>query len=383
MANVTYLKLTSEHFTDLTPLTRMPKLREVVFARERPIDLAPLTDAPHLRRIDFERCATMRTELAALNAGLLPEADDFLAEAPRPLAPLKFQLIGKENEAAQNYQHRRYNELTEQRDEHYDGDAALERAESRSLLTLLFANLNHLLGRGWGFIELKHLTRAGRTQLNFKRYQDTARIREIIQLLREHSARSRIPSCFDIIVEPHGDMSYEMEQLRELQEEMKKPEGHWLAEYFKPESVLEENEEQERHHREKYEFFEREHLYNLQKQQGETIDPDLIPSPNDTETDEDGGDDEVEDINDAAEEEEDREEPLTQGTSDDDDEGGGVALAPPPPAPPGTEDLTDQLCYAVVLFEDRLFVGERWAERARYGLGEGPVEWTEDAPADN
>ena len=120
---------------------------------------------------------------------------------------------------------------------------------------------------------------------------------------------------FDILVEPHGDLSYEMKQLRELEEEMKKPEGHWLAEYFKPESVLEENEEQERQNQEKYEFFEREHLYNLQKQQGETIDPDLVPSPNDTETLEDDDDEDEDDINDEAEEEEGREEPLSQGTA--------------------------------------------------------------------
>jgi hypothetical protein len=367
MENVTYLKLTGERFEDLTPLTRMPKLRELVLARERPLDLSPLTDATQLRRVEFERCATMRTELSALNAGLLPEADDFLADAPRPLSPLRFQLIGNENEGAKNYLSRRYHELTDTRSAFYDGDAALERSEARSFLTQLFGELNRLLGLRWGIINIDHITKAGRTQLAFKRFQDTTRIREIIQLLRELSARSRFPWVFDIMVEPHGDMSYELEQLQELEAKAKTPEGHWLAEYYKPESVLRENEERERHSREKYEILEREHLYKLQQQQGDTIDSNLTPPPPADE------DEEIDPDND-----EDEEELLSQPvTGDDDEEGGGVALAPPPPAPPDTEELSDQLRYAVVLFEDCLLVSEGWADRARYGLGEAPVEWSE------
>ena len=366
MENVTYLKLTSEHFTDLTPLTRLPKLRELVLVRERPIDLSPLTDAPQLRRIDFQRCATMRTELAALNAGLLPEAEDFLAKTPRPLGPLKFQLISKDNESGKNFQNRRYQELTEIRDSYYDGDAALERAEARSFLSILFAELNRLLGRRWGIVNVEQATKAGRTHLDFKRYRDTVRIREIIQLLRELSARSRFPWAFDIMVEPHGDMSYEMEELAELEEKAKQPEGHWLAEYLKPEAVLEESKEEERHYKEKYEILEGEHLYKLQQQQGQTIDPNLTPGPNDNENEDDEADDEEE-----------LEEGASQPVTEEDDDAGGVAIAPPPPAPPDTEDLSQQLRYAVVLFEDCMLVSEGWADRARYGLGEAPVEWTE------
>ena len=119
LENVTFLKLTSEHFTDLTPLTRMPKLREIVLVRERPLDLSALTDAPHLRRVDFQRCATMRTELAALNAGLLPEAEDFLAETPRPLGPLPFYLLTKGNEARKKNDMERSCQPNELREAYY------------------------------------------------------------------------------------------------------------------------------------------------------------------------------------------------------------------------------------------------------------------------
>jgi len=204
--------------------------------------------------------------------------------------------------------------------------------------------------------------------VGFKRYQDTARIREIIQLLRELSARSRFPWTFDLHVEPHGDLSYEMEQLHELEEKAKQPEGHWLARYFDPESVLRENEEDERRTREKYEILEREHLYKLQQQQGDPIDRDFAPPPDDEEDDDDA--DEMD-------------EPFHRTTTADDEGEGGVALAPPPPAPADAESLSDQLCYYLTVMEDCLLVSEHWAGPARYGLGESPVPWTEPSPANN
>ena len=156
---------------------------------------------------------------------------------------------------------------------------------------------------------IEHASKAGRTHLGFKRYQDTVRIREIIQLLRELSARSRFPWAFDIMVEPHGDMSYEMEQLAELEEKAKQPEGHWLAEYLKPEAVLQESKEEELRYREKYELLEREHLYKLQQQQGQTIDPNLVPpSPDDAPNEEKNEDP-------AEEEAEEPEEPLSHSAA--------------------------------------------------------------------
>src|SRR5438874_8148466 len=100
--------------------------------------------------------------------------------------------------------------------------------------------------------------------IGFKRYKDTVRIREIIQFLRQFSAAQRFPWRFFIYVEPHGDMSYELEELKELDEQAKEPEGHWLKKYYQPDAVLEENVETARHFEEKYELLAREHLYHLQ-----------------------------------------------------------------------------------------------------------------------
>ena len=367
LTNVTFLKLTGEYFTDLAPLTRMPSLREIIFVRERPLDLAVLADAPQLRRVEFERCAIIRTELAALNVGLLPEENDFLAEKPRPLSPFKFYLVGKENDAGKKFFFRRDEALMDARDDFYAGDAAFAHAETRSATSALQAGLDRLLGRGWGLLPDSARGSPGQMVLCFKRYQDTVRIREIIQLLREHSARSRFPWNFDITVEPHGDMSYELEELKELDEKAKEPEGHWLKEYHDPDFVRRENEESLQRYEEKYELLEREHLYQLQEDPENFVDPTLLQPPPTAAL--------------VADEPEEEQPPLTDSSdADDDDENSGgvaIAIAPPPPAPPDTPDLSDQLCYAIEVFEDCVVVHEGWHERARYGLGESPVEWTE------
>jgi hypothetical protein len=367
LENVTCLRLTGENFSDLRPLTLLPKLRELVLVRERSIDLSPLTDAHALRRVSYERCAFMQMEVAALNAGLPPEAEDFLAEEPRPLGPLKFYSIGKENEAAKTHFRQRSLAVREMREQHYAGDLEMEKAEARAFLSGLHAELTTLLGRGWGLVDFTHAGNAGGVMLNFKRYQDSTHIREIVQLLRERSARWRMPWTYMVLVEPHGDMSYEMEQLRELEKQAKNPEGHWLAEYLEPEAVLEENEESARRYREKYELLEREHSYELQKQQGIT-EAELPPVPEEEDLE---GEEEVEEQDSEVEEQE-----LLSAGSDEDEGEGGVAIAPPPPAPPDAESLSDALCYAIDVYEDCMTVNEHLVDRARYGLGEAPVEWT-------
>ena len=365
LTNVTFLKLTGEYFTDLAPLTRMPSLREIIFVRERPLDLAVLADAPQLRRVEFERCAIMRTELAALSAGLFPEENDFLAEKPRKLAPFKFYLVSKGNDAGRIFFNRRDETLMDARDNFYAGDVAFAEAERRSGTAALQAGLDRMLGRGWGLITNCRGLRGGHMQLGFKRYQDTVRIRQIIQLLREHSARSRFPWNFDISVEPHGDMSYELKKLKELDEKAKEPEGHWLKEYHDPDYVRRENEESLQRYEEKYELLEREHRYQLQEDPENFVDPTLLQPPPAAAL--------------AADEPEEEQPPLTESfdADDDDENSGGVAIAPPPSAPLDTPDLSDQLCYAIEVFEDCVVVHEGWHERARYGLGESPMEWTE------
>ncbi len=361
LSNVTYLELTGEHFTELAPLCRMPKLRELEFVRERSLDLAVLTEAPQLRRVTFSRCPMMRMELAALNAGLLPEAADFEAEESRALVPLKFFVVSKKNEAAKEFFEQRTEEIVKPREAFYQGDKAWEAAETRSFHAALQAKLDTLLGRGWGLAKARSWSAAGQALLTFKRFRDTSRIREILELLRGESARSRFPWSFCLNVEPHGDMSYELEELKKLDEETKEAEAHWLAAFHEPEHVLRENEESLQRHEETFEYLRREHFLRLQQEQGCAVDPELllpakeppIPPP------------ELKDEN----------EELRQSRDDEGENEGGVAIAPPPPPPPEASSLGEALSYYVDLYEDCVVAQAAWIEPARYGLGEAPVEW--------
>jgi hypothetical protein len=370
--NATAVVLTGEQFHDLSPLLRMPKLREVMFRRERPLDLAPLSEAPHLRRVEYERCAFIRTELTALNAALIPEETDFLAEEPRPLPPAKFCLVPGNNEAAKKFVVDRITEVEEMRTKSYDGDAALATAEMRSALYVVQARLDALLGRGWG---LTSSWGKGRMHLNFKRYKDTTRIREIIQLVREFSAAQSLPWLFEIMVEPHGDMTYELKQLKELEEKEKEPEDHWLAPVLDAAAAARENEERAEQYHTYYQMLERQHIYQLQQQYGDERDP-ILPQPPSPPTSKPPSPPAIGEADDEDQEEGELPYQPLSSNEDQDDDSGGVAVAPPPPAPKGTPDLSDHLRYAIEVFEDAIFVDEGWAERARYGLGEAPVDWS-------
>ncbi|MEY2520037.1 MAG: internalin [Verrucomicrobiota bacterium] len=354
MTNITALTLTGEFFRDLTPLAAMPKLRELRFVRERGIDLSPLADCPQLRRVEMERCAMMRTELAGLNAGLLPEAPDFYAEEPRKLKPLAFFRIGDGNDVAEQFFRNRQHHLVQGRTRFYDGDAALSTAEKRAMGNNLQRRFDELLGRGWGI--------AGRRFhapgiINLKRFEDTTRVHEVIQVLREESARSRFSWYFLLCVEPHADMSDELEEIKARDEEAASPEGDWLAEYYEPDTVLRENEAEREQRSRRYEFMEREHL--LQLRGDESLDPALLSLPKEEE----------EPIQTAEDEES-----FSPPTND--EKAGGIAIAPPPPLPPDTKNLGEKLAYYLDVFEDCIVANEHWADKAAYSLGQKPVEWT-------
>lgn len=85
---------------DVSPLVRVPRLTFVSFdlghkARVVPIaprDLSPLTDCPQLRALQVGKKDLLASEAAAINAGLPSWEDQLLAETPRALPPLKFAI---------------------------------------------------------------------------------------------------------------------------------------------------------------------------------------------------------------------------------------------------------------------------------------------------
>ena len=355
MENVTALTLIGEFFHDLQPLTRMPKLRELKFVREFPLDLAILSECPHLRRVEYEHCAMMRTEVAALNAGLLPEALDFAAEQPRPLAALKFYRLEPSPNKPDFFATRRA-KWEKARDEFYDGDVAFRAAETRAFCNAMQAKFNELLGPRWGIFQSAFVS--------LKRYADTIRLPELINAVREYSAQSRFPLEITFVVEPHADMSEELEEMQAREAKVAAPDTDYLMKYYEEKSVLEENEEARRQREERYELLKREHLLRLR---GEAEAELAYLAKDETPP---------------SEEEQGTEEPNEASDSEEAGEG-GVAIAPPPPAPKDTAQLSDDLMFYLTVFEDCAAANSHWAGRAEYHLGVKFIPWNPEVAHDS
>ncbi|MEO6786494.1 MAG: hypothetical protein ABI318_10210, partial [Chthoniobacteraceae bacterium] len=81
---------------DVSPLIRLPKLRFLKIGHahipDLPRDYSPLTEAPALRELIVQQCPPVEMEVAAIQAGLPPCDDLYLADEPAPLPPLRMIL---------------------------------------------------------------------------------------------------------------------------------------------------------------------------------------------------------------------------------------------------------------------------------------------------
>jgi hypothetical protein len=356
LEQITWLRLEGEHFMDLTPLARLPNLRELVLVRERPLDLAPLSDSPSLRAVSVERCPILATELAALNAALLPWDDDFLAPEPRKLQALQILHVDSKHPDVQAALAKP--KAPDPREAIYGDDRALGTAEARWFAGRLQQRLDALLGKGWGISIGSGSLSPGHHHLDIKRYRDVTRLGEIIHSIRELMAESRFPWELLINVEPHGDLTEEMKEIRERESAGEKP---WWEREYDPAEEREDYENFKRNRRELYERFEREHRMRLLQQQGEEIDPDdFSPSSKKTEAKgATGREEDDEEFDDSYDDEE--------GFEDEEED----------------SPLAEELRFIVFLQENVLWVPGHMREKVEYALGRQADEWHElPAPID-
>jgi hypothetical protein len=267
LEKLTWVRLEGGRFMDLAPLARMRGLRELLMVRERPLDLSPLSEAPALREVNVERCAILRTELAALNAGLLPWSLDFVAPEPRAVAPLRiFTYKPDHPEVAEA----RNVKETDAREAFYGEDHHHRAAEARWFAHELQQRMDALLGEGWGDVTSFPDRWAGYRHLTIQRFKDIFRMEEIVQTTRELMVTSRFPWHIMVNAEPRGDLSKDMEEIRAQREEQ---ERDWLDREYDAKQEREEYEEFRRNRQELYERLEREHRLRLLQQQGEEINP--------------------------------------------------------------------------------------------------------------
>ncbi|MEO7934303.1 MAG: hypothetical protein ABIT76_14205 [Chthoniobacterales bacterium] len=358
LPEVTSLKLNGNLFTDLAPVCRMGGLRKLEMEREHPLDISVLAEAPELREVLMPRCPIMATELTALQAALVPWSMDFTIDPPRALEPLRFVVYSRQDEEMKRV--REAKQLKSNEEYHRrvaTEDAALRAAEGKWFEEEIYQRLNRLLGPGWGIPNGNHVP--------VRRYADVMRFREIVQVLREISAMCRKPANYLLIIEPHGDMSEDMDRMRLRNGEET---ADWL---LKPFDAAQEKEEWENFRKgrlEQREFLEREHRMRLQQQGGMEINPaefahkeEAIPKEKIA----------AGDVPDGVEDDEDFQE--SEGDWNDD---GGLMLPPPDDE---TSEMAQDLGFYAVLLENTLLVASSHDERenATYFMGEEPLEWSD------
>lgn len=270
LTEVRELTLGGERFFDLAPISRMSRLRTLELERERGLDPAPLADSASLRKVSAPRCAVLATELATLNAALgFVDESIYVLPEPRQLGPVRWISYNPQREDFKLGE-RKTRSLREPRVEAYGDDPLLDPAERAWFERELKRRMKALLEPGWGNLQIYM---AGRGNLTLRRYQDVLHVGEVVDAVRRTIAAARFPWEILLLVEPHGDLSEDLDEIEARHGDADD------GETFNVEREREEwNETQERL-REHREFIEREHQLRLQQQEGRPIDPAAFSPP--------------------------------------------------------------------------------------------------------
>lgn len=251
--------LTDKEFEplDVAPLARVPKLHFIRFDTQskhrlvpvKPRDFSPLSEAPHLRELQVEGCPPVMTEVAAVNAGLLPWDDLFLRSEPRKLPPLRLVLapwVDMEKLGLQTIP------------EEKNFDIGLRECEGRWVSRYVTRYIsNKLKHSDWGAA-----TSGGgstrRVTVEIQTFSFVDKLPQILDAARE--AIARLNGEYDNLICIH---------LKATQRKLTKAEKELLAKFEEEQ----EKAEFEREEREREEYLERLHRYELKKQEGHKINP--------------------------------------------------------------------------------------------------------------
>jgi len=182
----------------------------------------------------------------------------------------------------------------------------------------------------------------GHHTLTLKRYEDTLRLREVITASREFLATTRFPWSLTLIVQPHGSLDDDMDEIASR-------EG--AEDEFDAESEREEWEDYRQREKERQAFLEREHRLRLQQELGGEINPKEYSPHHDAEEAEPGED------------------------APGGDAGGDVAAAAPDRDDEDDDSLGEDLTFALNLNEAGLWVADHARDDAVAFYGEPAEDW--------
>jgi|GEM_PF-1787071 len=243
---------------DISPLVRVPKLHFISFDSKfktrlipvKPRDFSTLIDAPNLRELHVNGCPPVMTEVAALNAGLPSWGDLLLRTESQVLPPLRLILAPFQKMPRRNEPHRAPGEPELI-------DKGMRECEGRWVGRLLTRAINKKIGcADWGKAEAGGEYRS--MTITIESFGAVEKLPQILDAGREVIARLRENYTGHI----HIFLKAPTVIPTPAQIEMEKK--------FQDEQ---DNADFERGRREREEYLERLHRFELKKQDGQKIKP--------------------------------------------------------------------------------------------------------------
>lgn len=242
---------------DISPLARLPKLHYLKMGPRTgaypdvPRDFSPLAEAPALRELIVMHCPPVEMEVSAIQAGLLPCDDLYIAPEPRPIPPLRMIIAPHDKHPRRNEEHRSPGET---------GliDTGLRECEGRWVGAYLQRLISQKIGHSdWGKAHANGLYRSLRFTL--ESFESVGKLPLIIDATRECMASLR-----DDYNSGHFMIALTVPPIEET------PAQRELRERFQKEQ---DEAEYERNKRDREEYLERLHRLELKKQEGAEITP--------------------------------------------------------------------------------------------------------------
>ena len=252
---------------DVSPLTKLPNLLVASFNtkhnfgidKAKPRDFSPFVEAPQLRELRVTGCPPVETEVAGLSAGFAPWDDLFLLPQPRGLPAMRLV-------AAPFNKHPRRPETSRGPGESDLIDVGIREAEGKWVERFVTRLLTKRLGsKDWGNVTVNAPMRA--FVVYVESFGVVERLSEIIDTMRQAIAQLRYEYTGMFMVSLKAPKRKLTKAEKELQRKFDQEQDD--ADF-------------ERRQKERQEYLERLHRYELKKQEGQKIKPEEFAAPSET-----------------------------------------------------------------------------------------------------